>query len=131
MAAAVGWRSWTLGALLLSASAVLGVAGDWERAAAQDRGRAVAITVGSLDACALLDSSAVECWGSGNYYGQMDAPGGRVSAVYSHTCGLRDTSVVECWGSSNHYGQMDAPDGRVSAVYSHTCGLREAGEVEC
>ena len=126
--------SLALGALLL-ALAALGAAGDWQHADAQDGRRAVAVTVGVSQTCALLDSGAVECWGR-NDYGQADAPTGRFSAVSAgliHTCGLRETGAVECWGD-NLDGQADAPAGRFSAIsagWSHSCGLRETGAVEC
>ena len=107
-----------------------------ERDAAAQRGeRAVAITVGGEHACALLDSGAVECWGS-NFRGRADAPGGAFSAVSAgggHTCGLRTNGALECWGY-NGSGQTDAPGGAFSAVSaggSHTCGLRTSGAVEC
>ena len=47
----------------LLACAALGAAGDFGQSAAQQRGRAVAVTVGDGHACALLDSGRVECWG--------------------------------------------------------------------
>ena len=62
--------SLALGALLLlalAALAALGAASDWQRANAQDGRRAVAISVGGIHACALLNSGAVECWGSNDY----------------------------------------------------------------
>ena len=125
----------TLAALLLLVGVVLGIAGGWEQAEAQEEARAVAISVGDQHACALLDSGAVECWGD-NSSGQADAPSGRFSAVSAgggHNCGLRETGAVECWGN-NWNGQTDAPSGRFSAVsagLAHSCGLRETGAVEC
>ena len=125
----------TLAALLLLVGIVLGVAGGWEQAEAQGGDRAVAISVGSDHACALLDSGEVECWGD-NEYGQADAPGGRFSAVSAgeqHSCGLRETGAVECWGD-NDYGRTDVPSGRFSAISAgpkHNCGLRETGTIQC
>ena len=90
--------SLALAALL--ACVALGAAVDWKQSAAQQSGRAVAITVGDGHACALLDSGRVECWG-GNTYGQADAPSGRFSAVSagaSHTCALTESGEAECPG---------------------------------
>ena len=135
MAAVVEWRVRVVGALLLLTAAALGLAGGWERTAAQDGGRAVAIVAGHEHACALLDSGTVQCWGD-NWLGQTETPSGRFSAVSAggfHTCGLRDSGTVECWGEDG-YGATDVPSGRfsvVSAGFDHTCGLRDSGEVEC
>ena len=81
-------------AILLLAGVLLG---GWEQARAQDGVRAVAITVGSDHACALLDSGAVECWGDNRFgqarFGQADAPSGRFSGAADVPAWLRLTSL--------------------------------------
>lgn len=79
-----------------------------------------AIAAGDLHTCALLDSGAVRCWGSGengrlgygdtNYIGDNELPstagdvsvGGTVVQIAAgglHTCALIDSGAVRCWGS--------------------------------
>jgi len=95
---------------------------------------AMALTVGGIHACALLDDGSIKCWG-GNYRGQlglgdMEPHGGvpgemgdalpRVNlgtgrAVKSltagslHTCATFDEGSVKCWGS-NTVGQLGLDD---------------------
>jgi len=98
---------------------------------------AVALSLGWLHTCALLNDASIKCWGS-NYQGQLglgdkndrgDVPGqmgdnlpavdlgtGRtalaVSAGYAYTCALLDDGTVKCWGSneSGALGLGDAVD---------------------
>ena len=91
---------------------------------------ALAISAGSAHACALLDNSAVKCWGF-NTNGQLgqgsvdhlgdagsemgdnlpaiDLGSGRtalaISAGSAHTCAVLDNSAVKCWGYNNN-GQL-------------------------
>ena len=124
-----------VGGLLLFAGVALGFAGDWERAAARDGGRAVAISVGGGHACALLESGAIECWGR-SQFGQADAPSGRFSAVSVgtfYTCGLRESGEVECWGYTFD-GQARPAAGKYVQISSgayRACALSEAGAVSC
>ncbi len=91
---------------------------------------ATAIAVGSLHSCALLDNSAVKCWGRNQYgqlgYGDTDSRGdgagemgdalpaidfgtGRtaraIAAGKYFTCALLDNFAVTCWGA-NTGGQL-------------------------
>ena len=79
---------------------------------------AIAVDVGDLHACAVLDAGTVSCWGEGvdgrlGYgntadVGDRAAPGTKrvslgaaavsVSVGNRHTCALLDTGVVRCWG---------------------------------
>jgi alpha-tubulin suppressor-like RCC1 family protein len=84
-------------------------------------GNVVQIATGAYHSCALLDTGAVRCWGSGSSgqlgYGNTDnigddeTPasvgdvniGGRavqVSAGAMHTCALLETGAVRCWGDA-------------------------------
>lgn len=91
-----------------------------ESAGDVDVGGAVTqIVAGELHSCALLDTGAVRCWGSGDggrlgyrntsTIGDDETPasagdvdlGGRVTEIaagWSHTCALLDTGAVRCWG---------------------------------
>ena len=91
---------------------------------------ATAISSGAYHNCAILDKSAVKCWGDNRYgqlgYGNTDTIGdasdemgdnlaaidlgtGRTATAiivrYFHTCALLDNSAVKCWGF-NGYGQL-------------------------
>ena len=142
---------------------------------------ALAISAGSAHACALLDNSAVKCWGF-NTNGQLgqgsvdhlgdagsemgdnlpaiDLGSGRtalaISAGSAHTCALLDNSAVKCWGFNNH-GQLghgstsnlgdagsemgdnltaiDLGSGRtalaISAGSTHTCALLDNSAFKC
>ena len=95
---------------------------------------ATAIAVGSSFSCALLDNSAVKCWGSGTVgqlgYGNTasrgDGPGEMgdslpevalgiansataITAGSSHVCVRLATAAVKCWGS-NGSGQLGLGD---------------------
>ena len=84
-------------------------------------GKAVALSVGSRHACAVLTTGAVECWGA-NYWGQLGdgtvlqrsravpvrGLAGRAIAISAgryYTCAALHNGRVECWGS-NFYGQL-------------------------
>ena len=127
------FNAWREGVPITAAE--LGLESDDTLPTSQGSFSAVAITVGTSHACALLDSGAIECWG-GNFYGQADAPGGAFSTVSAggwHTCGLRASGAVVCWGR-NDFGQTDAPGGAFSAISLdiwRTCGLRVSGAVVC
>ena len=88
-------------------------------------GRFTAISSAIAYACAIRDTSAIECWGLNGYptketgewqtfeTGQTDAPAGRFTAVstgHTHACGLRESGAIECWGGKGTWlGQTDAP----------------------
>jgi alpha-tubulin suppressor-like RCC1 family protein len=99
---------------------------------------AKAIVAGGSHTCAILDNSAINCWGRSNE-GQMgrggkngdthqvgDGPNemgnqldaielgtGRtataIAAGYHHTCAILDNSSIKCWGSNNA-GQLGLGD---------------------
>ena len=81
--------------------------------------RALAISAGGNDTCALLDGGAVRCWGDGdggqlgygnrNSIGDDETPGGfgpvdlirpavAISVGAGHTCAVLDNGRVRCWG---------------------------------
>jgi len=142
---------------------------------------ALAISAGSAHACALLDNSAVKCWGF-NTNGQLgqgsvdhlgdagsemgdnlpaiDLGSGRtalaISAGSAHTCAVLDNSAVKCWGYNNNgqlgqgstsnlgdgSGEMgdnltaiDLGSGRtalaISAGSAHTCALLDNSAFKC
>ena len=87
---------------------------------------AISVSAGAEHRCAVLDTGAVKCWGSGadgrlglgdtkargaapNEMGDalpaVDLGTGRtalaVSAGFSHTCALLDTGAVKCWGKGD------------------------------
>ncbi|HWB69735.1 MAG TPA: hypothetical protein VG518_07135, partial [Solirubrobacterales bacterium] len=90
--------------------------------------RAIAVSVGGVHSCALLDNGTVRCWGY-NAYGQLgygntenvgdnETPAsvgavnlgaGRTATAISaggmHTCALLDNGTVRCWGF-NAWGQL-------------------------
>ncbi len=91
--------------------------------------KAVAVSLGGSDACALLDNGSVRCWGynynsrlgypnpPGNVgddetpdaFGPVDLGSGRtataIAAGGQHTCVILDTAAVRCWGWGQ-YGQL-------------------------
>ncbi|MBN1608163.1 MAG: hypothetical protein JW940_16135 [Polyangiaceae bacterium] len=107
---------------------------------------AVAIAVGEIHSCAILDNHEAKCWG-GNWAGELgigergdrgdepdemaDAlptadlgPGRTVLAIASggrHTCAILDDESVKCWGY-NHTGQLGLGD-----VLSRGDGVRTEG----
>jgi alpha-tubulin suppressor-like RCC1 family protein len=95
---------------------------------------AIAIAVGDLHTCALLDTGNVKCWGD-NTYGELgqgdtnnrgdnagemgdnlldvDLGTGRkasaITAGHYFTCALLDNATVKCWGR-NDFGQLGQGD---------------------
>lgn len=79
------------------------------------------VVAGGYHVCALLNSGAVQCWGS-NTYGQLGDGSTlnrltptqvlgltsgvvQISAGRSHTCALLNNGAVNCWGAGG-YGQI-------------------------
>ena len=85
-------------------------------------GTVIQIDAGVFHTCALLDTGAVRCWGTGGSgrlgyansvtIGDDETPasagdvdvGGTVAQIVtgSHTCALLDTGAVRCWGSGTN-----------------------------
>ena len=84
---------------------------------------AVSITAGSFHTCAVLNTGAVNCWGT-NSFGRLGngtttdssvpvavaaftdgATAVSITAGDFHTCALLNTGAVNCWGC-NGYGQL-------------------------
>jgi alpha-tubulin suppressor-like RCC1 family protein len=86
---------------------------------------ATAVTLGSNNACAILDTGQVRCWGSGSYgmlgQGNMTAigddpgeaplpvtlprPAVAIAASWSSVCAVLDDGRLFCWGGGPH-GQL-------------------------
>jgi alpha-tubulin suppressor-like RCC1 family protein len=93
--------------------------------------RAVAISLGYMHTCAILDDGSVKCWG-GNGFGQLglgdaenrgdeplemgdalrtvDLGAGRraaqIVAGFGYTCALLDDGSVKCWGDTSGYDAL-------------------------
>ena len=103
---------------------------------------AVSITAGDYHTCALLNTGAVNCWGS-NGNGQLgndtttdssvpvavaaftdvSATAVSITAGNSHTCALLNTGAVNCWGS-NSDGQLGNGNTTDSSVPGVSVRLR-------
>ncbi len=89
---------------------------------------ALAVAAGGHHSCALLESGAVRCWGSGSQLGigasegvgdnagevptenvPLGAPAIQIAAGTGHTCALLESGVVRCWGSYSQ-GELGIPD---------------------
>lgn len=123
-------------------------------------GAAVDISAGALDACAVLASGAVQCWGY-NGVGQlgdgttqnsalattvMGVSGAtRVAAGGGQTCAVLRTGAVRCWGvhllaqdGSRTWRPEDGPYDVIAAGASevtsggyHGCARMTAGSIRC
>jgi alpha-tubulin suppressor-like RCC1 family protein len=130
-----------------------------ERAALGIRGVEM-LAAGANHTCALLETGAVECWGS-NLAGQFGVVGAATSSApvvvpmltnsvalaagSSFTCALRSDQTVTCWGA-NDSGQSGTSPGPVAtptqvagiasanaitAGAEHACALLADGTVKC
>ena len=94
-------------------------------------GTAKKIAVGGYHMCALMDDSAVRCWGDGGQgnlgHGRgrdaigddetaaatiplyFESPAVDIAAGYWHTCVLLENGAVRCWGDGNSAGQLGIP----------------------
>jgi hypothetical protein len=125
------------------------------------RGRAIAAVAGHAHVCAVLASSALECWGW-NFDGQLGdgttATTTRprlvrgltgvtgVALGFAHTCARLRTATVACWGW-NFAGQLGDRSLRSSSLpqrvlglvgarqvtvgFAHSCALVDNGTVRC
>ena len=120
-----------------------------------------ALAAGNRNACAVLDTGAVRCWGR-NDYGQIGtgATGADVSTPFTvpglsgvsavsvgahFSCALLRTGAVKCWGRGGHVGDgTSSPrltpvdvvglSSGVIAIASgnyHTCAVLNTGAVRC
>jgi alpha-tubulin suppressor-like RCC1 family protein len=126
---------------LLSSASLAGLPTETARPPAETA-RAVGLVSGSNHVCALLDDSAVVCWGS-NYYSQLGTDGekfhralrprpleglGDVTALAAgqgQTCALTRAGKVSCLGSQFHgeVGDGIAHMGSVTAAPTEVRGL--------
>ena len=78
------------------------VEGVWQFNSIPD-GQHSAVSVGGSHSCGLRADGTVECWGSDDAEGRLDAPNGpfiAVAAGGAHTCALRADGMIECWGTA-------------------------------
>ena len=136
-------------------------------------GTVVQLAAGYEHTCALLDTGAVRCWGSGasgrlgyrsvdnigddelpNTAGNVDIGGTvtQISAGYGFTCALLDTGAVRCWGSgrsgqlgygnTDNIGDDESPSSagnvnvggtviQLATGGNFTCALLDTGAVRC
>jgi alpha-tubulin suppressor-like RCC1 family protein len=124
------------------------------------RARATAISTTSTHACALLETSEIQCWGF-NLYGQAGPLGGprnllepgppivqnarAVSAGNNQTCALLENGSVRCWGITTDFSSLTPRDypyssdpialggsaGAIAAGEDYACALLETGVVKC
>ncbi len=120
----MGWRGATYGQLGRGNTLHVGDDETPNAVATIDLGgNATASSIGINHTCAVMETGALRCWGSG-YYGQLrcltkinlpsctavrrsSAPGGKVILIRrlrvvdgeSHTCALLESGDVRCWGA--------------------------------
>jgi hypothetical protein len=112
--------------------------------------RAIAVSVGAWQACALMADGSVQCGGQSPAEVAGITSAVAVSAGGQHTCALLKDGTVQCWGQNN-YGQLGngtTSDGsspsilpiavvgvrgavQVSAGDSHTCARLEDSSIQC
>jgi hypothetical protein len=107
------------------------------------RRRALAVAVGSAQACALLDDHTVRCWGSGVTAADRGPPRGAVAiaAADQYTCAILDDGSVSCWAPPSTWERSNVsielgPDRRavslaMSAGTPSACAVLDDGSVRC
>ncbi|MDA8843855.1 putative Ig domain-containing protein, partial [Euryarchaeota archaeon] len=115
--------------------------------------KAVAVSAGALNACALLDNGSMMCWGD-DVFGQLgngatttieqdepvyvNLPTGRtavgLSLGWAHVCAILDTGSLMCWGAGadgrlgNGEGTNQFSPVSVDLPYGRTAVAVDAGE---
>jgi hypothetical protein len=86
---------------------------------------------------ALLDESGnIACWGISEY-GELDAPSGAFSSVFTgdfHACALDGDGAAVCWGEGGFGYIQPPPDVRfrtLAAGWQATCGITQKGALMC
>ena len=131
-------RRLVLVALLLAGGLVVAVPPDGSRADSNPLTGAIGVSAGVSHTCAVMDTSALKCWGN-NQYGQVgdgsvtsralpvDVYGMEngvlaVAAGSTHTCAVMGTGALKCWGN-NEYGQLGDGTRTDRAIPTDVVGL--------
>lgn len=85
--------------------------------------------------CALRETGAAECWGSGANGQAVGKPGPytALSSGFAHSCALTPAGAADCWGAGPGQQSADQP-GPYTVITSglgHNCGLTPVGAADC
>jgi hypothetical protein len=93
------------------------------------------LALGNSNACALISTGTVNCWGDDSDGVVSAAPTGAIgtlSLYSSHACAVNSTGLgVDCWGADDS-GQATDQSGVFSAVAvgeAHSCALSVTGQI--